>query len=88
MMAKVRTSAEVDADYKTRVPKFPEKVDWADTEDYVAIGMKRKVLMVWTFRFFLHSTVHDVVLCLYYALISRNNRNSTLQEMCNDLVLC
>ena len=46
-MENVWTSAEIDADYKVRVPKFPEKVDWADTEDYLAIGMKRKVLTVW-----------------------------------------
>ena len=49
-MDRVRTSVEIDADYKKRVPKFPEKINWADTEDFVAIGMKCKVLTVWPFR--------------------------------------
>ena len=45
-MQEVRTSAEVNSDYKGHVPKFPEKVDWGNTEDYVAIGMKCKVMVV------------------------------------------
>ena len=43
MMEEVHTSAEINADYNQNISKFPEKVDWADTEDYVAIGMKHKV---------------------------------------------
>ena len=56
-MDRVRTSAEIDADYKKRVPKFP---------DFVAIRMKRKVLMVWPCRHcFIHSTISMLlILCM------------------------
>ena len=41
-----RTSAEVDAEYKGRVPKFDEKIDACHTDDLLGIKMKRKPLLV------------------------------------------
>ena len=41
-----RTSAEVDADYKNRVPKFDEKVDVCETDDILGIKLKRKPFVV------------------------------------------
>ena len=41
-----RTTAEVNAEYKSRAPKFHEKIDPGDTEDMVAFTRKRKPLTV------------------------------------------
>ena len=80
-MQEVCTSAEVDADYKGHVLKFPENVDKDNTEDYVAIGMKCKVMVVRALKqSFLHSTLQVIVLCLYYALTLLGHL-CTLQEM-------
>ena len=75
-MDRVPTTAEIDAQYKQHIPKFPEKLDWGDTEDYVAIGMRRKPVMVricstWFFKFkmtlMLYYVCTVLVLCLYCA---------------------
>ena len=49
IMERIPTSAEVDAQYKECIPEFPEKLDYGDTKDYVAIGMRRKPVMVCLF---------------------------------------
>ena len=41
-----RTTAEVNAEYKSRAPKFHEKIDAGDTEDMVAFSRKRKPFTV------------------------------------------
>ena len=43
---RVKTTEEVNNDYKTRAPKFDEKVDAGDTEDLVAWFQKRKPITV------------------------------------------
>ena len=37
-----RTTGELNAEYKSRAPKFHEKIDAGDTEDMVAFTRKRK----------------------------------------------
>ena len=40
------TTAEVNAEYKSRAPKFHEKIDASDTEDMVAFSRRRKPFTV------------------------------------------
>ena len=40
------TTAEVNAEYKSRAPKFHEKINTGDTEDMVAFTRERKPLTV------------------------------------------
>ena len=42
----VRTTEEVNESYKTRAPKFEEKIDAGDTEDLVALCHRRKPFAV------------------------------------------
>ena len=41
-----RTTGEVNAEYKSRTPKFHEKIDTGDTEDMVAFTRKKKPFTV------------------------------------------
>ena len=76
-MERVKTTEEVNAEYKTRAPKFDEKIHFGDTEDWVALSAKRKPFTVCippkriflqnhsgVYKLFMHCT--NVVLCLYY----------------------
>ena len=45
-MDNIPTTEEVNANYKTRAPKFDEKIHQGDTEDWVALSAKRKPLTV------------------------------------------
>ena len=49
---RVLTTEKVNQDYKTRAPKFDEKVDAGDTEDLVAWYQKRKPITVLISDFF------------------------------------
>ena len=40
------TTDKVNAEYKSRAPKFHEKIDAGDTEDMVAFSRKRKPFTV------------------------------------------
>ena len=40
------TTGEVNAEYKSRAPKFHEKIDAGDTKDMVAFIRKRKLFTV------------------------------------------
>ena len=42
----VKTTIKVHSEYKTRAPKFVEKIDAGDTEDLVAWFQKRKPITV------------------------------------------
>ena len=45
-MSEVMTTAEVDAQYKSKVPKFPEKLSFGDTDDYAGVSLKMKAFTV------------------------------------------
>ena len=60
----VWTTEEVNESYKTRAPKFEEKIDTGDTEDLVALCHRRKPFAVNFSDTFL--IFNFIVLCLYY----------------------
>ena len=81
-MDQVKTTEEVNADYKTRAPKFDEKIHQDDTEDWVAWSARRKpltvglppILILFQMGFMTQYAVYAsykcctvLVLCLYYA---------------------
>ena len=45
-MDQIKTTQEVNAEYKSRAPKFDEKIHLGDTEDWVALSAKRKPFTV------------------------------------------
>ena len=45
-MTEVKTSAEIDVQYKNKVPKFPEKLSYGDTDDYAGVALKMKAFTV------------------------------------------
>ena len=42
----VLTTADIHAQYKTKAPKFEEKISITNTEDLLALCQKRKAFMV------------------------------------------
>ena len=55
----VLTTADIHAQYKTKAPKFEEKISVSDTEDLLALCQKHKAFTV---------TFYNLYYVLYYVL--------------------
>ena len=80
-MSKCKTTEEVNAEYKSRAPKFDEKIHQGDTEDWLALSAKRKPFTVGLPpNFIILSDPSEAVEMLYFIY--------ALYNCCTVLVLC